>query len=907
MSLLLLALGSGAVALVYQVVWTRELALLAGSEVRALSVVVAAYFGGLALGARWLGPLADRITRPLRLYAGLELAAALLAAGGWLHLRSADVLDSTTALLVYGASVVLIATLPLGATLPALVSGTASTAEGAARSGGRLIAANTFGAVGGVAFAVLAIPRVGLSVTMAAALLSAVLVSAIAWAVARRRPVPGPSTRSQRVPLLLLGIAALVGFASLGFEMIATRLAALRLGSSLAAWGLVLGLFLAGLTLGYAAASGPASRTTRARDVLAALELAAAASVLLGLWILAPELVRTATGPSLDGLLRIAVAVLPATALFGAAFPFLVRLGLGEAVGAGWGALTAANTAGGIAGALIAPIVLLPALGPSGAGAVCAGVVACAGVMLLVGTDPHRTGLAGAGLGACALLALPLFRTPEAGGSARLLAAWHGAQASVAVRSERGHRTLIVDGDPEAATIGAARTTEELLAALPLLLHPNPRRFLEVGFGSGITLATATRFPLEALTCVELVPEVLEAAGWFAPANTAALSSDRVSIEVGDARVALARHAGGYDVVAANTVHPWSLGATGLYSREYFSRIATALRPGGLAVQWLPLHGLDAERLAAMLRTFFSVFPEGGVWWGANNLLLVGANAPLALPAPATIDARLEKAQLAPHRLGLRDGTELLARRIAWAADLRAVLGDAPLLVDDRPLLERVGGRTAAEPVLPLVLAIAEHASADDPTRAPIRLWLEAEVARAGGDVARADGRERLAETAGLAHAERKRAERRVTQAYAAMARGELDEAAQALRTALEEDPYQRDARFGLAGIHLNAGRPAAAAEELERLLADHPDDPAAWNELASARARAKDDAGARRALEGALRANPFYPEALANAGLLALARGDRAEAESMRRRLAELAPSVELDTLARALDDAGA
>ena len=55
-----LAFFSGAVALVYQVVWTREVALLAGSQIQEISVVVAADFGGLAAGARWLGPWADR-------------------------------------------------------------------------------------------------------------------------------------------------------------------------------------------------------------------------------------------------------------------------------------------------------------------------------------------------------------------------------------------------------------------------------------------------------------------------------------------------------------------------------------------------------------------------------------------------------------------------------------------------------------------------------------------------------------------------------------------------------------------------------------------------------------------------------------------------------------------------------
>ena len=67
--------------------------------------------------------------------------------------------------------------------------------------------------------------------------------------------------------------------------------------------------------------------------------------------------------------------------------------------------------------------------------------------------------------------------------------------------------------------------------------------------------------------------------------------------------------------------------------------------------------------------------------------------------------------------------------------------------------------------------------------------------------------------------------------------------------------------------------------------------DAGAWNELAGVRARLGDSAGAQDAVVRALDANPFYPEALANAGLLAAREGDRATAAAMQSRLRALAP----------------
>ncbi len=72
---------SGAAALVYEVAWTRLLTLSFGHGVAAASTVLAAFMGGLAVGAALAGPASDRLTRPraLRLYALAELVVALLA------------------------------------------------------------------------------------------------------------------------------------------------------------------------------------------------------------------------------------------------------------------------------------------------------------------------------------------------------------------------------------------------------------------------------------------------------------------------------------------------------------------------------------------------------------------------------------------------------------------------------------------------------------------------------------------------------------------------------------------------------------------------------------------------------------------------------------------------------------
>src|SRR5437868_3272291 len=76
---LLLFFGSGATALIYEVVWSKYLSQMFGSTIQAQTVVLAVFMGGLALGNSLLGARADKVARPLRAYGFVEGAIGLYA------------------------------------------------------------------------------------------------------------------------------------------------------------------------------------------------------------------------------------------------------------------------------------------------------------------------------------------------------------------------------------------------------------------------------------------------------------------------------------------------------------------------------------------------------------------------------------------------------------------------------------------------------------------------------------------------------------------------------------------------------------------------------------------------------------------------------------------------------------
>jgi spermidine synthase len=909
----LVALVSGAVALAYEVVWTRQVGLLAGNQIEAISVVLVVYFGGLALGAHRLGARADRVAAPLRLYARLEIAAAGLAAAGILGFRglAANPQLAAPILLVAAGTLMLPVTFLLGGTLPALLRWSSPEPAGSGRRAGILVGANTVGAVLGVTFAVVAIPVLGLSASLGIAAAVGIGLGLVAGRLGRSEPpLPALERRAPPVAVPILLAAALVGAATLGFEVLAARLATLRLGSSLYAWGIVLGLFLLGLSAGNLALARRARDSATPALDLGWLEVAAAGSVGLGLAVLRPELAAPTSALTLRGLLTVAIAVLPATFCMGAAFPLLVRLAVREHhVGTTFGRVSAWNTCGGIAGTLLAPFVLLPALGSISAGLTLASTNAAVGLTLLwtCAAPRRRRHAAAAGgvlVGAFGAASL----TPAPVDDPWLIFVREGRQATTVVTSSWGNRTLYVDGDPEAATLGDARRTEELLAILPLLLHPDPHRYLEIGLGSGITLGTATYFPLERIDCVEIAPSVVEAARFFEPDNRGVATREDVSIVHEDARRLLARRAGVYDVVSANTLHPWSIGATALYSREYFARIEEALRPGGIAVQWLPLAQITRESLVLILRTFYDVFPEGDLWWGAGNVIAVGGQAPIDVAVGAVDRAVRAGLGRSLERLGLRGPDAFRALRIADAAAIRRTLGEGAVLRDDRPLLElhaargRVAGASAA------LHGVLVELARSDPGRSGMLLWLESLDLRARGEEAAADAREALAADLGLEVARQARLSRATALAHAHARDGDLGEALSGFDAVLEREPGFRDALLGRAQLAIEQGHRAAGIRDLEAIVAAAPEDARVWNELAGVYASTGRLAPARAAIDRALEANPFDVRTLANAGLIAVRSGDGRRARVMLERLraiSPLGPSAQQKALEHALDSA--
>jgi spermidine synthase len=414
---------SGSAALVFQVLWIKQLSLVVGVEVSAIAGAVSAFFLGLALGGWRLGRMADRQRRPVRFYALLETAVAVSCVAVTLALAHSAALfvavesfSPLAAWLMIGLMLVG-PSFFMGGTLPVLLRAVHRQDAGVSRRGGVLYAANTCGAIlGALLPAFFLIPRFGVQGAAYAAASLNVLAALSAWALdrkagdtaapavavpawaapelsatelpasagaapawaapARAAPSSHPLTGEAR---LAVGLYAAAGGIALGYEVVWSQMIVPFMSTRAFAFAIVLATYLAGLAIGAALYARLAHRVRNPWAVFGSL-IAGAGLVavlevaVLGKWLVVAQTYAEAvvvqwTGSDFAGMCaRFAVAaasfVLAPTLLLGAAFPAVLRIAVGDTqVGREVGAVLAWNTLGGIAGTLLTGFVLLPALG----------------------------------------------------------------------------------------------------------------------------------------------------------------------------------------------------------------------------------------------------------------------------------------------------------------------------------------------------------------------------------------------------------------------------------------------------------------------------------------------------------------------------------------------------------------
>ncbi len=716
---------------------------------------------GSYLGGRWSDRKRGEGRPPaffLKTYGVLELAIglwALLTLGLlngvehlYLELARREVADFSlqTILFLSSFAVLLPPTTAMGATLPVF---TQTLVLHRSETGGKLstiYGLNTLGACLGAALGGLAfLPLLGLTKSLILTAFLNVLIAKAAYSGSeslpdnyrsaetqvRKHPLPEEpraEANGEKNPWLPI-VFGISGFTGMVYQIGWTRALILSIGSSTYSFSIILVTFLAALGLGsFIYRRLFSSRHPKIRD-LARLQLLIGISAFLvtvGMgWL--PMLKVLSKGLNINSFLQIAaldtvtvfLLILIPTLALGLTFPLVTHLYTSrvEDLGRSLGEAYSANTFGAIIGSFTTGFVLMPLLGLQDTirlavslnllGALCLflafgqaarrsmrvpdiAMLVFSLVLILVGPR-WDLGIVSSGTGISyqgqKLRPPPIFYRD-------------GVSSTVSVGLNSGiYPFLAVNGKTDASMTESDRQTQLLLGLIPAALHSAPKEIAVIGFGSGQTVVGLLSVPgVTEVRCAELEPAVLEAKKFFAPYSEGYLEDPRLTVVIEDGRRFILGSSKTFDIIVSEPSNPWIAGIGNLYTQDFYKKCRQQLKPGGIMAQWFHLYAVSERELQLVFRTFFSVFPEGGLYLTSRgDILLIGSEEDIRFQETRLLELYQHDSGAAfwLHLLGLGTPGMLRGTFLASREQVMDFLqrntppgSKAAMNTDDLPLLE---------------------------------------------------------------------------------------------------------------------------------------------------------------------------------------------------------------------------
>ena len=739
-----LFVGSGAAALIYQVVWFQILSLVIGSSTVSLGVLLGTFMGGMCLGSLLLPRFVSAAHHPLKVYGIMELAiggigllvlAIVPLIGGLYTAWAGTGMFSMILRSIVAAICLLPPTLLMGATLPAVARWVETTPKGVSWLG-FFYGGNTAGAVlGSLAAGFYLLREHDVMIATFAAVALNAIVGVAALLLAKRSPYAPANARDEQVqavnPWPIYIAIGISGMTALSGEVLWTRLLSLLFGATVYTFALVLAVFLAGLGIGSSAGSLVAPRLTRPRLAFAWCQILLVVGITWTSYVLSawmpywPVNPSLATSPWINFQLdfaRCLFAVLPPAILWGASFPLALAAiaAPGQDPGRLVGRLYAANTIGAIVGSLFASLLLVAWIGTQKSQQVLIIFAALSGIIVLASDKARRDGFAAQIAPAIAvLLAVLLARTiPPVPGLliayGRYAATWigqndifysgEGLTSSVAVsRTPNGVLNYHNAGKVQASSEPQDMRLQRMLGHLTTLLPPNPKSVLVIGCGAGVTAGAASVDPavtqLKIAEIEPLVPQVVSR--FFSEHNFSVVTNPKTTIHLDDARHFILTTDEKFDAITSDPLDPWVKGAANLYTEEFFEAAKARLNPGGVVTLFVQLYESNLAAVKSEIGTFLKVFPNGSVF--ANtiegrgyDLVLVGSLDPLRIDVDA-VQRKLQQPEYAVlaqslREIGMFDAVDLFATYAGNPTELAPWLQDAEINRDRNLRLQYLAG-----------------------------------------------------------------------------------------------------------------------------------------------------------------------------------------------------------------------
>jgi spermidine synthase len=245
-----------------------------------------------------------------------------------------------------------------------------------------------------------------------------------------------------------------------------------------------------------------------------------------------------------------------------------------------------------------------------------------------------------------------------------------------------------------------------MAAHLPMLLQPEAKDILVIGIGAGQAPGRFLYYDISRMDCIDLesrIPEVLKkhfSAEW--------LNDPRAHVIVEDGNNYLRNIDRTYDLISVEVGQIFRPQVSSFYNIEFYRNAKKRLAKDGIISQFLPVGFFTEEQLNSVIKTFITVFPSSTLWYNSySELILIGSvDSDLAIRQRGVEVLRKNRQVVADLFFGYPGSEEhflnkpevLAASYLMGPEVLAKISATAPILSDDKPILEYGTARTTFSP-----------------------------------------------------------------------------------------------------------------------------------------------------------------------------------------------------------------
>lgn len=626
---------------------------------------------GLSLGSFFIGKHSKNIRNPFLVYGILEGAIGIYAISinflfnlldgififSYNHFSELPLIFDLLRFLL-SLLVLFFPTFLMGGTLPLLVQGTESLDKNFSKKTGLLYGINTLGAFTGTFLSTfLTIPAYGFKITNLIAIFLNFIIFFIALFLKNmeREGVKDEKIQEENLKKYLIAIVFFMGFTSFGYEILWNRILILHTGSNVYAYGLVLCNILLGIGIGSILYTTLSKNIKNPTKTLGFIELLLGIFGFLQIYLflnLTDILTFFAKMPwhkasyQIFGSLFLgsSLCLLFPSLIMGFSFPLSVRIFFSDRKTPGMisGKVYGINTLGCITGTILTGLIFIPLTGTLRSFFIMVIINLTISIILLKTTMERIITIILLLFGAFFMLYFPQEKIFTSAGVYReeidnIIAFKEDITGAIIAIQKPDGLSLEINGINVAGTSPDLYLIQKLQGHIPLLLSMEPRRVLHIGLGSGGTLNTVSKYPVNEIIVAEISPGIIEVSSrYFKAINEDVFKDKRVKIKIADGRNFVLSSPKKFDIILSDSIHPKYFGNGFLYTKDYFQLIYKKLEDKGIASMWLPMYSLTLKNYKEILKAFSEIFPHTSIWWFPEPVnsftIVIGSKEPFSLP-----------------------------------------------------------------------------------------------------------------------------------------------------------------------------------------------------------------------------------------------------------------------------------